>query len=322
MLVHLRLTAPTEMTDHLRDLLLAQECVTNLTVHEGVVLEPEGDLVEVDVAREATGEVLQLLEDTGLAERGGIVVVTPTGAPFARAAELEAAAPGHPDDAVIWDSVIAQADDGSVPTVSYLVFLVLAVTLAGIAVVTDSAILVIGAMVVGPEFGAVAAASAGIVLGRWATVGRSIALLAISFTFAVVVVLLLALLARLIGLLTIDLVTKPRPNTGFIWHPDAWSFIVALVAGAAGALALAIEKTATMVGVFISVTTVPAAGNLALGLAVWDADEILGSLGQLGINLGGMVLSGTLLLGFMRLWWPQVMRFSERVLPQRPAARR
>ena len=66
------------------------------------------------------------------------------------------------------------------------------------------------------------------------------------------------------------MVTRPRPNTGFIWHPDMWSFMVALVAGAAGVLALAIEKTSTMVGVFISVTTVPAAGNLALGLAVGE----------------------------------------------------
>lgn len=322
MLVHLRLTVPADMTDDVRRLLLDEQCTTNLTVHRGVVVDPEGDLVEVDVAREDTGSLLQRLEDSGLPERGGIVVVTPSGAPFARARELEATAPGHPDDAVIWESVSTKADDGSVPTVSYLVFLVLAVVLAAIAVITDSAVLVVGAMVVGPEFSAVAAACAGIVLGRWATVGRSLMLLVLSFTFAVVVVFLLALLARATGLLTADLVTRPRPNTGFIWHPDVWSFIVALVAGAAGALALAIEKTATMVGVFISVTTVPAAGNLALGLAVGDAGEILGSLGQLGANVAGMVISGTLLLGFMRLWWPQVMRISGRLLPQRPAVRR
>ena len=36
-------------------------------------------------------------------------------------------APGHPDDAVIWEAVEAQADAGAVPTVSYHVFLVLAV---------------------------------------------------------------------------------------------------------------------------------------------------------------------------------------------------
>ncbi|GAA1476470.1 DUF389 domain-containing protein [Nocardioides aestuarii] len=322
MLVHLRITVPTDMTDDVRRLLLAERCVTNLVVLEGVVVEPEGDLLEVDVAREETGALLSQLDDAGVTERGGVVVVRPSAAPFARARELEAEAPGHPDDAVIWESVAAAADDGSVPTVSYLVFLVLAVVLAAIAVVTDSSVLVVGAMVVGPEFSAVAAASVGVVLGRWATVGRSLALLALSFTFAVVVVVLLALLARATGLLTADLVTRPRPNTGFIWHPDIWSFIVALVAGTAGALALAIEKTATMVGVFISVTTVPAAGNLALGLAVWDRGEILGSLAQLGANVAGMVIAGTLLLGFMRLWWPRVMRLSERVLPQRPAARR
>jgi uncharacterized hydrophobic protein (TIGR00271 family) len=322
MLVHLRLTVPADMTDDVRHLLLDEQCTTNLTVHRGVVVDPEGDLVEVDVSREDTGTLLQRLEDAGVPERGGIVVVTPSGAPFARARELEATAPGHPDDAVIWESVSTKADDGSVPTVSYLVFLVLAVVLAAIAVITDSAVLVVGAMVVGPEFSAVAAACAGIVLGRWATVGRSLLLLALSFSFAVVVVLLLALLAVATGLLTEDLVTRPRPNTGFIWHPDIWSFIVALVAGAAGALALAIEKTATMVGVFISVTTVPAAGNLALGLAVRDTGEIVGSLAQLGANVAGMLISGTLLLGFMRLWWPQVMRISARLLPQRPAVRR
>ncbi len=321
MLVHLRLTVPDDLTDDVRRLLLDDECATNVVLHEGVVLDPEGDLVEADVAREHIAIVLSALRDLGLEERGGVVVLTPTSASFAAAERMEAAAPGHPDDAVIWESVAAAADDGSVPTVSYLVFLVLAVVLAAIAVITDSAILVIGAMVVGPEFSAVAAAAAGLVLGRWAMVGRSLALLALSFAFAVAVVVVLALVARATGLLTADLVTAPRPNTGFIWHPDAWSFIVALVAGAAGALALAIEKSATMVGVFISVTTVPAAGNLALGVAVWDGGEILGSLAQLGANISGMVISGTLLLLFVKLCWGGVMELSERLLPQRPGAR-
>ena len=107
-------------------------------------------------------------------------------------------------------------------------------------------------------------------------------LLVLSFVFAIAVVTVLALLAPRVGMITLDEVTRPRPNTGFIWHPDQWSFIVALIAGAAGALALALSKTATLVGVFISVTTVPAAGNLALGLAFRDSSEIRGSAAQLG----------------------------------------
>jgi uncharacterized hydrophobic protein (TIGR00271 family) len=173
-------------------------------------------------------------------------------------------------------------------------------------------------MVVGPEFAAVAAASAGIVLVRWTLVGRSLRLLGMSFTFAVGVVTVLALLCRAVGWITPEMVAAPRPNTDFIWHPEQWSLIVALVAGAAGALALAIQKTATMVGVFISVTTVPAAGNLALGLAVWNPEEIRGSLAQLGINIAGMIISGTVLLLVVRTSWPWIMSHSERLLGLRP----
>ena len=124
---------------------------------------------------------------------------------------------------------------------------------------------------------------------------------------------LLSLVANWTGLITGDEVTRPRPNTGFIWHPDQWSFVVALLAGAAGALALAVARSATMVGVFISVTTVPAAGNLALGLAFWDRHEIDGSLGQLGINIAGMVVAGAVVLVLMRWTWVPLTTWSERV---------
>jgi uncharacterized hydrophobic protein (TIGR00271 family) len=317
-LVHLRLTVPDDLTERVSNLLMDHDCTTNVTVQAGVVSKPRGDLVECDVAREEAGSLLRTLDEMELDQRGGILIETPSGTPFREARRLEALAPGHPDDAVIWEAVEAQAYAGAVATVSYLLFLVFAVILAAIAVLTDSAVLVIGAMVVGPEFSAVAAASAGIVLARWALVGRSLRLLGLSFAFAVAVVAVLALLCRVLGWITPELVTQPRPNTGFIWHPDKWSFIVALVAGAAGALALAIQKTATMVGVFISVTTVPAAGNLALGLAVWNRDEIVGSLAQLGLNIAGMIIAGTVLLLVVRTSWPWITVHTERLLGLRP----
>lgn len=322
MLVHFRLTVPTDLSALVCDLLVSHDCATNVTVQRGVAIDPVGDLVEADVAREQAGSVLADLHALGLEERGGIVLTTPTGTPFDRARELEAAAPGHPDDAVIWESVEAHADAGAVPTISFHVFLVLAVVLASIAVITDSAVLVVGAMVVGPEFSAIAAISAGIVLGRWGLVARSLRLLVLSFAFAVAVVTLLALIGRVTDMIALDDLTRPRPGTGFIWHPDRWSFIVALVAGAAGALALAIERSAIMVGVFISVTTVPAAGNLALGLAFGEGGEIRGSLAQLGANVAGMVVSGWLVLLLIRTLWPWLAARSEQVFLQRPPTQR
>ncbi len=313
MLVHFRLTVPTDLATEVRDLMVTHDHVTNVTVQAGVVVRPEGDLVEADVAREEAGALVRELKELGLGETGGIVLSTPTGVPFRAARELERTAPGHPDDAVIWESVEAQAYASAVPTLGFHVFLTIAVALAAIAVVTDSSVLVVGAMVVGPEFSAIAAICAGIMLGRPRLLGASLRLLVLSFSFSVVVVTLLALVARAAGLITDEVVTRPRPNTGFIWHPDTWSFVVALLAGAAGALALAIDRSSIMVGVFISVTTVPAAGNLALGLAVWDADEIGGSAGQLGLNVAGMVLAGTLTLLLVRTSWPWLVARSERI---------
>ena len=119
---------------------------------------------------------------------------------------------------------------------------------------------------------------------------------------------MLAFLAALAGWISIDDLLAPRPRTDFIWKPDRWSFVVALLAGAAGTLALTSSRSNTMVGVFIAVTTVPAAANLAFALAVGlDAwlfpvkvlsavaagdtvwQEITGSVAQLLVNVGGHV---------------------------------
>jgi uncharacterized hydrophobic protein (TIGR00271 family) len=316
-LVHFRLTVPDSHSVAVRELLEGHDCVTNVTVQPGVVVRPPGDLIEADVAREKAGEMVGHLKDLGLHRVGGIVLTQPSGTPFDAARELDVIAPGHPDDAVIWDSVESAAYAGAAPTLSFHVFLVLSVALAAIAVITDSAVLVVGAMVVGPEYSAVAAASVGIVLANGGLLLRSLRLLLFSFLLAIAVVTLLALVAGAFGLVTEEIVTRPRPNTGFIWKPDAWSLIVAVLAGIAGTLALAIERQATMVGVFISVTTVPAAGNLALGLAIWDLKEVGGSAAQLGLNLFGMVLAGVVTLLLVRTTWPWLAERSERIFGYR-----
>ena len=52
----------------------------------GVSLDPSGDLIECDVARETASSLLEALDDLGLAETGGIVVTIPSSTPFRRPA--------------------------------------------------------------------------------------------------------------------------------------------------------------------------------------------------------------------------------------------
>ena len=313
MLVHLRLTVPDELSAAVVDLLRNNDRSANLTLTRGASLSPVGDLVECDVARELAGEVIARLKKLGLHESGGIVVTTLTATPFTAARRLERVAPGDPDDAVIWDTVVEQCYSASRPTVSYYLFFVLASLLAAIAVITDSAVLVIGAMVVGPEFGTVAAIATGLVLRRTGLTVRALRLLLTGVAVSVVVVALLALVGGLTGLITADMVTRPRPQTGFIWHPDRWSFIVALIAGAAGVLAMTTARANAMVGVFISVTTIPAVGNLALAIGVWAPSEMRGSAAQLAVNLAGMVVAGMVVLLLQKLLWVRTLRAGQRL---------
>jgi uncharacterized membrane protein len=133
------------------------------------------------------------------------------------------------------------------------------------------------------------------------------------FVFAILAVALMALVASWMGMIDAGMLRTPRPQTGFIWRPDGWSFAVALVAGAAGVLAMTTDRANAMVGVFISVTTVPAAGNFALALALHDGPEMWGSAQQLGVNLLGMTLAGCAVVLLQRLLWDRIQRLSEKV---------
>jgi uncharacterized hydrophobic protein (TIGR00271 family) len=99
-----------------------------------------------------------------------------------------------------------------------------------------------------------------------------------------------------LGLLDQSMLIAERPLTSFIWKPDALSWIIGFLAGIAGMLALTSAKSGALVGVLISVTTIPAAANAAVALAYWVPAEAVGSAIQLVINLSAIAVAGTLTL--------------------------
>jgi uncharacterized hydrophobic protein (TIGR00271 family) len=260
-------------------------------------------MIECDVTREATSDILTFLRREGLYDDGAVAVSAVDAAPSRNARATEKAAPGAPDDAVIWDAVVDQAYTEASGSWVYYAFLTLATMIAAVAVVTDSSILVVGAMVVGPEFGVVAAVAVGLALRNAGLTWRALRLLVWGFVLAIALTTIAALLARAVGWIDVGDVTADRPLTGFIWRPDRWSVVVAVLAGCAGVLSQTAGRANALVGVFISVTTVPAAGDLALCLALWAPEQIGGAAAQLGINLAGMTLAGVLTLLAQRLIW-------------------
>jgi uncharacterized membrane protein len=124
--------------------------------------------------------------------------------------------------------------------------------------------------------------------------------LLVGFPVAMLVTALGVLAGEAVGWITVES-TRELSQVDFIFQVGPLSFVVALFAGAAGMLSLVSAKSAALVGVFISVTTVPAAGFAVVAATVGDWDIAAASATQLAVNLTGIVLAGVLVLCARRL---------------------
>ncbi|MGY1733429.1 DUF389 domain-containing protein [Geodermatophilus sp. SYSU D01045] len=310
MLLQLRVTVPPDRTDAVRDLFTRCPGTAHLAVLPGASVEPPGDLVLADVARESADALVGGLRELHVDRDGGIAIEAVDTAVSAVAERAEEAAPGDGSDAVVWEQVVRTTAADSSLSVSYLSFLTIATLLAGIAIVNDSAVLVIGAMVLGPEFAPLAGLAVALVHRRRGVARAAARALLVGFALAIAVTALATLAARGLGWVGPEVLTADRPQTGFITAPDHWSLVVAVLAGIAGVLSLTAAKSGALVGVFISVTTVPAAADMAVSLALGGGAEFWRAALQLGINLAGILLAAVVTLLLQRVLWrrvPQVL---------------
>ena len=304
-MLNLRILAPNGLTDDVVEILEEEPCVSGLAVVRAAAIRPAGDLVFADIAREAANDIIAVAR-YGPASRWHHR--DPTGVHLAveQRVRRRVKAPGSSADTVVWAEVAQRSYEETELNWTYLSFMTLATVIAAIAIVLDSQILVIGAMVLGPEFGAIAALGVALVRRRFALLALAARTLILGFTVAIAITAVLALIGRALGWITLGDVTGPRPATAFIYTPDKWSFIVAVIAATAGVLSLTSRKAGGLTGVFISVTTVPAAGNIALGMAFGVGSAIWGSTLQLLVNVSGMALAGWAALAIQQAVWSRV----------------
>ena len=307
-MLHVRVIAPSALAAQVLETVRADDAVTHLVVLPGAARDPDGDLVQFDVVREGASALLDRLRGLGL-DRDGSIVVEHVDLALSSAAERAAqVTPGLGVDAVVWHEIEQQTGEETRLSVAYLVFLIVATVIAAIGVLLDQPILIVGAMVVGPEFGPLAALCVGVVQRRWDLIHRSVAALLVGFAVAMAVTVVATWLLTAAGLVDRSMLLAERPLTDFIWRPDALSWVVGFLAGIAGMLSLTAAKSGALVGVLISVTTVPAAANAAVAIAYGVAEEAAGSLLQLLINVVAIVLAGVLTLGTQQWAWRRAVR--------------
>jgi uncharacterized hydrophobic protein (TIGR00271 family) len=256
-----------------------------------------------DVVREGASGLIEALRGLGIERDGSIMLEKVDTSLSAAADRAEKLVPGFGVDAVVWEEIEHTTGEETTVSAAYLTFMIVATVIAGIGVLLDQPILIVGAMVVGPEFGPLAALCVGAVRGHLWLVRRAVVALVVGFAVAMAVTVLSTWALDAAGLVNKSMLLGPRPLTSFIWQPDALSWVVGFLAGIAGMLSLTSAKAGTLVGVLISVTTVPAAANAAVALAYGVGDEAAGSVLQLVVNVAAIVAAGVLTLLTQRLAW-------------------
>jgi len=298
--IHLRIVAPEDVAHRALEVLKASPAVLNIIHLHGAATKPDGDVILCDVAREEASVILGDLKELEIPRVGSIAVEHIETALSDAADAAERAAPGLPSDAVVWEEVEQRTSENTELSLNFVAFMVLAMQIGAVGILLDQPILIVGAMVVGPEFGPLAGLSVALVQRRPDLARRSLAALGVGFPAGIALACAATLVFKWTGASPDEFVRSDHTLTGFISDPDFFSFFVAFVAGTVGILSLTSAKSGALIGVLISVTTIPAASNIGVAAAYGDWDEARGAAEQLGINLTSIVLAGVLTLFIQR----------------------
>ena len=238
MTYHVRLVSTPDRTDVLLEALDSDPGVSSLVVLPGAARRPGGDAVQFDVEPGSANSVFrQLRSFTG--GHGKAVAVEYVDATLGETPEPPSR---HfvmqRDLAPVWELVEARIRSDAVYAPSFYILLAIAGLIGAVGILTNSQILIVAAMVVGPEYNAIMGAALGLDKRSRRPVLRGLLALLAGFSATVVVTLLFSLAIRWSGhtpkLYSIGI----RPVSSLINNPNFFSLVVAVLAGIVGVVSL------------------------------------------------------------------------------------
>jgi uncharacterized hydrophobic protein (TIGR00271 family) len=197
-----------------------------------------------------------------------------------------------------WIEVMGQARANSRPLARYLALINVAAVIAALGVIKSSSILIVGAMAVSPDLLPICATCVGIVAGRRVLAQRAFVTLTLGLTLVVITATVLTAALKWVDLLPHSFTIANSTLSGLA-HTDYSTVLIALAAGVAAILSFETRASAA-VGVAISVTTIPASAYLGVALGAGGSDSAFGALLVLVVNVGLLILSGSMTLILQR----------------------
>jgi len=285
----LRITCSAEHTDLVVELLQDRAAASEVAVVPAASRVSGGDLVLAEVPRASIDPLLDRLPT--------VATVFEVHVSLQPSEQLLPQPPGggSDDEVVVWAQVVQDVHRVGHLSWMNVLLMVVAAMIAAIGIIQDQLLLIVGAMALSPDYFPVADTCLSIARHNRRRALAGLRTLAACFAAAVAGAFVLTVILLLLDL---DDVTQPvtRQLTLFISQPGWLSMVVALLAGVAGALAITLPDARGLVGVFVSITTVPAAANIGVALAETEWHELWGAAVQLLVNVLSLLVAGVLTL--------------------------
>jgi uncharacterized hydrophobic protein (TIGR00271 family) len=295
----LRIVVTPDLTGQLVAMVAAEPSCTTVVVTPGGAVHPvAGDVVQCELGRDAVDEVVRSVADLP----GSTVSLTDSTLLVGENRHHV-----HHGDAVMWSQVGDMLERSSRLTSLYVIVISVAGAIAAVGILENLFLLVIAAMALSPDYFPLITGCFAVVRRQGRELVSSVTTLVAGFAAAALAAWLLTEVLTATGV-----VGRADPAVAadggdavavFVTQPNWISLVVACLAGVAGALSVTMSDNRALVGVFVSITTIPAAAGIGVAMADRDWPAMAGSAGQLAVNVASLYVTGAVTLWLQAVYW-------------------
>lgn len=281
-LVQLRVR--NESQDHILDA-LDEENADYVIAEEAA--DNDSSIVYFPLPDGAVDEMLDRLRSNGLEKDAFTIVTEIETATTPGLDELEGKYTQGPDDEIgLSHAELRTKARELTPQLSmFLLFAALSSLVAAAGLLLNSAIIIVGAMVISPFAGSSLSASVAAVIGDYDSITDSFKSQLVGLFVALLGAIVAGVLFRYGSLVPSSLVIENVTQISAFSTPALLTLTVAVFAGAAGGLALVTDLPVSLAGVAVAAAIVPAAASAGLGIVWMEPVLVAGALVLLFINV-------------------------------------
>ncbi|WP_164876164.1 DUF389 domain-containing protein [Falsirhodobacter deserti] len=263
-----------------------QEGIARILLQRGAGQQPEGDVVVIEAANQASEEILNMLSDLGLLHAGAVSITEPNATIRAQAA----ATINEEGNDAIWEEIGTMMRQDTNPSFNFIALMALAGAVAAFGIASDTIHVVVGAMLIAPGFEPLLRIVFGIAGDRHSTRAglRSTALGYAALAIAAAAATPVALAAT--GTSAEDLAQAYWAN---YWSSiKADGLATSVLAGVAGGIIVSSRLKVLATGVMVALALIPSMALVGMGLATGNTEMMLNAAGRWAVEAACVIFAG------------------------------